>query len=235
MIKDLELFSEKECEELEERILRLEGQFYSEFPGSYLRCLGYPIYLTCLQKVKRDPQEIKKFNQLMESKFQDVLKKLIQFMEIELGETVYLDPEVAYPGFHVIKVPGLEKAPANFHQDTEYTYLAYFHPHLKVLKNGPYLSFTSLLSKEESLISGLHYLNDPKLTHEYLISHSDRETHNRELLQIASFHKYQRGRINLHTKLAHTLYGENRGQEERFRISLQGHVIKTDHGYLLYW
>src|SRR5690606_38537989 len=127
MIKALELFSEDECEDLESRILQQEAHFYSEFPGSYLRCLGYPIYLTCLQKIQRNPIQIQRFNLLMERNFRDVLDKLMGFFEKELQEKVYLDSDVAYPGFHVIKVPAQDKAPANFHHDTEYTFLAHFH------------------------------------------------------------------------------------------------------------
>jgi hypothetical protein len=230
LLKTKDFYSSEEVKHLHDRVISHKDLATKQ--DNLLHFIGYPYYVNMMNKIPRDPTKVKAFNDVMKLHFSDVLKKLISFFETELGETVYIDERISYPGFHLIKIPAMGESMINFHQDTEYLDIGRDFPDLMIDPKKPGPSFTILLSQEPDLNAGLLYLEGPGFTHEKLVGGAGRS---QGLRALSSYFPYTPGMINIHSELAHSVFAQNISKDVLLRVSLQGHLIKTIRGYLLFW
>lgn len=202
-----------------------------KFAHEHIFYIGCPFYITNLSGKVRNSQTIAQHTDLMHVHFNDLLQKTISFFEDQLQKTVYIDPRVSIPGFHLIPCwPGLLEV-KNYHFDIDYQQIAQNLPDLGI-RSPLHKTFTLLISDHENLSAGLNYIvPTPQID-----SESIKDIPFKKLQLIAKRHLYESGKLNiLHGPIAHNIYSFNKDNKPLMRVTYQGNLVETSKGFLLYW
>lgn len=157
-------------------------------------------------KTPEYPREIVFSNMILFDRFADVYEALQKFFEGYLGEKVYLDPNLAYPSFHIVMAdPFFLTHGGVWHED---------YPHETLgLGNEDPLTFTVAIELPTGG-GGLDYMEDGHQKHiayneGSIVVHNGNITH-----RIASFKDCKLG---------------------DYRITLQGHLIRRNGRLVMFW
>jgi len=229
MIESFELFSNDQCDKILKKLDGLEDLFYLYVEDFYVA--GWPFYIH--KEIYTENEKKFKYNKIFNNVFKEELKILINRFEEYLGEKVYTDSQLGLPGFHkTIGKPGL-KSLVNFHFDDFKQFQKGLYPELGVLNSTQY-NFTIQLTDNGMNSSGLCFFEDKLSTKLNLIRAKKTEVAHLDPSLIKKT-IYKRGSVNIHKDLMHSIFFENNSSKEQVRITLQGVLMKTSKGYLIFW
>jgi hypothetical protein len=192
---------------------------------------GYPFYIN---KEVYEENEIKhKYNEVFKNIFKDEFAIITQAFEQYLGENVYTHPDLALPGFHRIIGKPYSKSLVNFHFDDFKQFSHGLYPELGVCNSTQY-NFTIQLTNNVKGSSGLSFISDKLSKKLNVIGAKKTEVTNLDSNLINKV-LYERGSINVHKDLMHSIFFENNSPNEEQRITLQGVLMQTEKGYLIFW
>lgn len=170
-------------------------------------------------------------NEMMRNVFPDLLEKLKKYFGAVVGEPCYFADDFSYPGFHIFGIGPHSVRPLWFHYDDVRAILEKDYPQFGVTEKSKQLTFTALLDSPPGLTAGLLYFQDEKLGNKVIKSGASR---NAELEKFATFHGYALGEMNYYERPVHSVYGRNDSDVYLERVTLQGHLVQTNRGFLFF-
>jgi hypothetical protein len=221
-----DLLTETECASLAKRVVELRSHWTQRSPGFY--SLGAASYIDAVGPVGGYVAAAKRINAILLRSFSSLYRDLTDFLEELLDEPVRPDGARAAPGFHVFEYNG-----ANRGHDDE-TPRAHFdlqwrsaYPDLTPTGT---LSFTLLIEAPSGGASmavwDLRYqdaLNGVTFR-DYATRHKPQRV------------DYAPGRLVMHDGLVlHAIGAAGINNPSGRRITLQGHGIRLDRSWLIYW
>jgi hypothetical protein len=217
----------EECLGISERIHGLKSSWIRR--GNHFFTLGTASYIDAVSSTTNYQTSAKEQNCLLLKSFEGLLQRVRAFVEHLTGENAFFDESFALPGFHIFTFHGEDRGKENVasraHFDLQW---------MNVLKGRvprATLSFTlpiQLPSGGASMaVWPIHYSAFRAVgvsASDYAMSHPFRRI------------EYVPGRLVAHDGLIlHAIGAESTPSSEGFRITLQGHGIKLEEGWMLYW
>ncbi len=183
------------------------------------------------QRLPDHEARLKTHNEFMRSVFPDLLEKLKHHFESILGRPCFFADELSYPGFHIFAIPPRTVRPLWFHYDDARSILENEYQQFGVTKSSRQLTFTCLLDSPPGLTAGLLYFPDQKMGFKVMSSGVSRQS---DLEKFATFHEYSLGEMNFYERPVHSVYGRNDSDFYVDRVTLQGHIVETKTGLLMF-
>jgi hypothetical protein len=190
------------------------------------------IYGTPVDSNYERKQMIPGHNQFMRAHFPELLERLKVFFEAHLGSPCFYADEISYPGFHIFQVLPHKWRPTWFHSDDVVPNVMREYPHFGVTKDSRQLTFTILLDAPPGLSSGLLYFTNHELGKKVMTYEGFRHP---EFHEFATLHSYTVGEMNLYEKPVHSVFGKNDTDGILERVTVQGLVMETALGNLIFW
>jgi hypothetical protein len=229
MIDSLKLFSTEECEIILKKLDSIDDFFLLSSENFYVA--GYPFYIN--KKVYEENEIKHKYNEVFNNIFKDEFAVMTKVFEEYLGANVYTHPDLAMPGFHKVIGESYSKSLVNFHFDDFKQFSHGLYPELGFTNSTQY-NFTIQLTNNVKGSSGLSFYSVKLSKKLNIISATKTEVANLDSGLINNVH-YERGSINVHKNLMHSIFFENNSPSEAQRITLQGVLKQTEKGYLIFW
>jgi hypothetical protein len=222
-----DLLTADECADIARRVINLRSHwrrrsnagFYSLGAASYLDSPGQTdAYLCAAQRT----------NPLLLRAFPDLYRRVARFLEALLDKDVQLDADRAVPGFHIFVLDGADRghddAAPRAHFDLQWQ-----HAYPGQTPTGT-LSFTLLIEEPSGgaamAIWNMHY-------QDALFGANGRDHAMRRRPQRVA---YSPGRLVVHDGLMlHAIGAVGARCASGRRITLQGHGVRFDKGWRLYW
>jgi hypothetical protein len=228
LISQHDLLGEAECAAIRDRVLALREHWTPRSSGT-LYTLGAASYLDAPHQRDAYLEAARAGNPLLHASFAGILERLRQFFEELLAEAVFFDHQYALPGFHVFVLHGGDRGrddPApRAHFDLQWMHVL----------PGPAplgtLSFTVPIETPEGGAS-------MAIWH---ARYQDAVRRGFSAGEYASQHPWQtltytRGRMVVHDGCVLHAIGPAPGPAPKgFRITLQGHGVRSPMGWMLYW
>jgi hypothetical protein len=230
-LREVPLLTPDESEGVRQTVHSLKAHFRRRGPFPFFT-LGTPSYIDnalgpagLLQRVAQD-------NPLMAKHFQGFYDRVLGALREVTGEKVSLDPAFAFPGFHIFLSDEAFKQPlASVHFDHQFLHYDWS-PHYRQVDLSKLLSFT-LPVRLPASGGGLRIWD---LTHEEAQKLPKQEY---DAIRHGSDFKYQPytvGRLVIHSgHHLHQIAPATDIQEDDERITLQGHALYTEKGWVAYW
>ncbi len=226
--------SAEEAREIVTVVDRLSPYYTSRFMESGLEfwTLGTSVYID-LDKAHGEGSRYTK--SIMSGELHSFYEKVFSTLSAHFGVPVSSPRFVNQPGFHIFKnLSGLPRGVAYggaIHKDRQFESSLFTFPYTDVL------SFTMIL-EEPSLGSSVNYWDDDSLSDrmetKYFCGESD--DLKRDLLAGVKSYDYKVGEICVHDgQTLHQIANMVDVLEGERRISLQGHGVLTDTGYIVYF
>ncbi len=242
--KQLQIFSKNECNKYIDKIYKLKHRWISRCKSAPFYTLGMAAYLDG----KNDYNDILKrdiYNRILSENFNDLYIKVVETLSIVLNTKVELYDKSAIPGFHIFLPHGLLKDAHATHGKTPHidTQFKYVFPE-KGIKQEDFISFTLTLSCGDG--SGLNIwkpeipLSDNVLDSidvNSIAGYQGQDALSRYSTQAVysrpTFIRYNIGSIFIHHGIF--FHYPVLSAEKIARITLQGHGVKRDEKFLLFW
>jgi hypothetical protein len=231
-LESIPMLSPEECERACDAVLETRSDWRRRHPVCEFFTLGVASYLDASDgRFPEYREHALRLNPCLYRRFDWLYRRLESTMSAFTGESVSYDEELAHPGFHIFLGNESQEHFASRHydlQDRNIDWSRYRSP-----ESDRHLSFTLVL-RLPTAGSGLYVwdVNDnqlqamiPQDRHEYL-----------ELHQTPTYHPYQIGELVIHD--GHYLHQIARIRQMcrgDQRITLQGHSLRTEKGWVLYW
>jgi hypothetical protein len=171
-------------------------------------------------------------NVFMKETFPDVIERIKNFFTDYLGSHCYYADDVGFPGFRIFTIPPKRKRSLWFHNDFVNDIFEKQFPRFGVKPTSRLYTFIVLLDDPEGLTAGLLYVPDKKIGDKIMSFVIPR--HN-EFETFAQLHVYKKGEINILKACTHSIYARNDSDQVKERVTLQGHLIETPSGFLIFW
>lgn len=198
--------------------------------------LGTALYLDAVSDFNEYKNKAKKTNKLLLENFSFLYERLQQVLEKELKEKVVYEEDLALPGFHIFVSPQNEEESSyikntipSIHFDLQFMQVNW--PY-KIVETDKTISFTLAISLP-SAGAGLNYWdmmyeNYPGISNNILTEVSQsKERH---------YCAYKEDKIVIHTGLTlHQLDMPKELKKDDSRITMQGHAIRCDGVWRIYW
>jgi hypothetical protein len=175
---------------------------------------------------------IRDHNSFMQKTFPDLLDLVKTYFENFLGKPCFYNPGTSLPGFRIFTIPPVTKRALWFHNDLVNGAIMEQLPDLGVTDSSRLMTFIVLLDDPPGLTSGLLYFPDSALGAKIMSYHVARHS---DFEEFARLEIYKPGEINIFEECTHSIYAKNDSTETRERVTLQGHLIETPAGYLIFW
>jgi hypothetical protein len=223
------LFDAAECKAIGETVLALKAH-WTERPGVKYRTLGAAAYLDAAAGHADYAARAKVANPLLADRFAGPLERVREFFAAFFREDVFYDPSCALPGFHIFSMADHDASRDNV-ADRAHFDLQWMHAMPGRAPPRRTLSFTlpiqhpaagaSLafwpMRREQLALTGV-------APRDYAASHPCRIV------------KYRRGHVVVHDgDILHAIGPVPRSAPRGYRITLQGHGVRTPRGWMLYW
>lgn len=221
-----DLLSESECHAIRNIVLDLERYWVRRVNGFFT--LGLASYLDAPQAFA-DMVQVRRSNGLLIESFNQLLEQVRAFFEQLLGGSTYLASALGLPGFHIFRFQGEDRSNDNValraHFDLQW---------MKALPGMTPMSTLSFTLPIELPVGGASMAIWP----------TRYEIFSQSCLSMAEFttkYPYQTityvpGRIVVHDGLIlHAIGRSFVPRPSGWRITLQGHGIRTSQGWMLYW
>jgi hypothetical protein len=221
-----DILSHSECQALRDVVMRLEP--YWMYRASGFSTLGLASYLDAPQRFG-DLEDVGKSNALLLGAFDELLERVRKFFEQLLGESVFLASDCALPGFHIFRFQGEDRSNDNAapraHFDLQW---------MKAMPNMTPLSTLSFTLPIEQPSGGASMVIWPARYHAFCLSgvSMSEYTANYPSQTIT----YVPGRILVHDGLIlHAIGPASVARPTGWRVTFQGHGVRTVRGWMLYW
>jgi hypothetical protein len=217
----------EDCAEIRARVLALRNRWTDRVLGRFYT-LGAAAYLDATDKHDAYLAAARETNPVLQENFDAVLELVREFFEEFLGDSVFYDPHLALPGFHVFTSTGADRtddvAP-RAHFDMQWMHAIPGH------EPQATLSFTLPIEQPSGgaclAVWPARYMDAVRLGFaacDFAARHPWQRV------------TYERGRIVIHD--GHVLHaiGPSADPNPRgYRITLQGHGVRMPKGWMLYW
>ncbi len=215
-----------DCVAIAQRVLALERHWTVRSPGSFYT-LGAASYLDAPDRHEAYLAAAQATNPLLRREFADAHEQVREFFEEWLGDAVFYNSDCALPGFHVFVTQGGEPARDEVAQRAHFD-MQWEHAIPGRVPQGT-LSFTLPIEIPKGGASmavwPARYQDAVRLG---FSARSYAATHPCRLVE------YEPGRIVVHDGWVLHAIGPSPGPRG-YRITLQGHGVRTPDGWMLYW
>lgn len=227
----LDVLSETECSTARETIYELQPYWVVRKPTIPFYTLGAASYLDAKFGFDNYRKSAERYNPVLREHFTWLLDRVADRLASHLGEPVECSSIMAVPGFHIyLSCKLFQKPIASVHFDLQYKNLEWEQPG-QCHFDRP-LSFTLPLALPEKG-GGLNTWNVDYEDVRGLDSEAFKEVVNSATQQ---YHTYSLGKMYIHS--GHTLHQAAPGRDIQWtdeRITLQGHALKCNGCWQLYW
>ena len=222
-----DLLDADECASVARQVEALRPHWQRRSQGSFFS-LGTAAYLDAPGRQEAYLDSARRTNPVLLEAFPDLQHRVAHFLAELLAEKVVIDTERAVPGFHIFLLDGSERG------RDEPARRAHFDLQWRDAYPGPEptgtLSFTLPIEAPSGGASmavwNMHY-HDALLgagSAEHALSHRPRQI------------DYTPGRLVIHDGLIlHAIGAAGEARPRGRRITLQGHAVRIDQGWRLYW
>jgi hypothetical protein len=224
-----DILNSGECDRARDQVIALRDNWTKRSDGGGFFTLGAAAYLDGPHQHSSYLAAASEINPVLSHSFDWLHERVRQFFEEFFGEAVFFDPQFAAPGFHVFVFNG--------HNQSQDNVARRAHFDLQWMQAMPgavpsaVLSFTLLVEEPTGGASmalwHARYEQAARLgvtAVEYASKHSP---------QIV---RHSRGRILVHDGYAlHAIGPSCEAAPTGLRITLQGHGVRLQRGWLLYW
>lgn len=226
-VRHLPILSPEECAAIANRVHELRGHWLPRQPGFYT--LGYATYMDCRDPVSRLRyfDDAPRLNEVLLDHFQPLYHSVIAALEEALGAPCELAKRQAIPGFHMwlgLGIPHLGFDVASVHFDLQY------------LDNGLCGIGWPMAADVVSLTLPMRLPKAGGGLNIWDIRHPEPAGYDVWPFTRMSRVRYNAGSLVLHTgHELHQIAPVERIEDGDERICLQGHAIRQDGRWLLYW
>jgi len=234
MIRAIDFIKEQERLEILSKIHELKPFWKYRVP--MFSTLGTTLYLDGVHNFDYYRNASKKTNQILSEHFSSLYRHLKELLQNELKEEVQYEETLALPGFHIFSAPQnedelalLKRNAPSIHFDVQFLSVPWNYKNVE--KDRP-ISFTAALQLPAAG-SGLNYWD---ITYEEHKSLSKPQME--KLLQSKETHycPYQEGKIVIHDGFTmHQIAVPKEFKADDLRITLQGHLVRCDQVWRVYW
>jgi hypothetical protein len=222
-----DLLDEDECAAIARQVGSLHPHWLRRSQGSFYS-LGTAAYLDAPGRHEAYLESARRTNPVLLDAFPDLENRVARFLAELLAETVAVDTERAVPGFHIFLLDGSDRG------RDEPARRAHFDLQWRDAYPGPEptgtLSFTLPIETPTGGASmavwNMHYHDALLGAHatDHALSHRPRQI------------DYIPGRIVIHDGLIlHAIGAAGEARPRGRRITLQGHAVRFDQRWRLYW
>ncbi|MCC7386535.1 MAG: hypothetical protein IT384_32145 [Deltaproteobacteria bacterium] len=231
---ELEVASDAECRRARDEVHALRERWISRDHRAPFFTLGAASYIDA--QYAPDPRHYHSLalahNFVLRERFGWLHQRLLDRLSEALGAPAYFARKMALPGFHIfLSHSAFEERVCSVHIDLQHNLLDW-DPDEAVDRESP-LSFTLPVAVPASGAGLLIWnatladdaaLADPAFCRGWSLAHPPEH------------HRYRLGRMALHRGLSvHQIAPFQMAQPSDERITLQGHAIKSVHGWAVYW
>ncbi len=217
-----------ECSEARDQVVELRPHWTTRTAETFFT-LGAASYLDAVKRHDQYVSAAKKQNQLLHQSFHWLHERVRTFFEELLEEPVYFQPGYALPGFHIFTLNGEDRSQDNMAARAHFD-LQWMHAIPGVQPLGT-LSFT--LPIEEPSGGASMAIWHVRYNEARQLGFSATDYASKHSPQIVS---YARGRVVIHDGFVlHAIGKSTVRAASGLRITLQGHGVRLDDGWLLYW
>lgn len=231
--REIPLLTDEECSEFAARVHAAQEDWIRRDPARPFWTLGTASYLDAAESgFDEYARRAQSTNPQICQAFDALHRKVMSALADATGESVRMEPRLAVPGFHVIGGhPDYTKEFASAHFDRQYTLIEWSAEDAVDIDRQ--LSFTLPLQLPRNG-AGLTVWNVDWLS--VRNKEGDWKESAREALASPREIRYSRGTLVLHGgHLLHRIAPMVDPQPDDFRITLQGHLIRGDSGWIVYW
>lgn len=234
MIKAIDFLSDQERRHILEKIYELKLNWTYRSP---MFCtLGTALYLDATSSFLAYQILAGKTNTILLEHFPQLYPLLKNILQRELQDEVVFESSLALPGFHIFTAPQndaemylMKHHQPSIHFDLQFTQAKW--PYNNIESNRP-ISFTAAI-KLPSSGGGLNYWD---IVHEdyHKLSDDDQQAlfQSKERL----YCPYQEGKIVIHDGFTlHQIAVPDEVKRDDQRITLQGHAVRCDQVWRVYW
>lgn len=236
MFEQVDFLDADECRRAADLVHALRPHWEPRLPDAPFFTLGAASYMDATPAARRMQyyEKAARLNPILDENFGWLYSRLTRLLEERLGGTCAVEPRAARPGFHVfLPVPLFQSSLASIHVDLQYELLDW--------RDHPQPDFENPMSFTASIVlprggGGLHTWDVPwetvrglsRQAIEQLVSSSPPE-----------LRRYTPGGIVLHS--GHTVHQIaplpriEPGDMRDARITLQGHAVRSDGTWWVYW
>jgi hypothetical protein len=236
MFEQIDFLDAEECRRTADLVHSLRPHWEPRLPDAPFFTLGAASYMDAAPAARRAQyyEKAGRLNPILDGNFDWLYKRLMGLLEQHLGAKCAVEPRAARPGFHIfLPVPLFQNSLASIHVDLQYELLDW--------RDHPQPDFENPMSFTASIVlprggGGLHTWDVPwetvrglsRQAIEKLVSSSPPELRH-----------YTAGGIVLHS--GHTVHQIaplpriEPGDMRDARITLQGHAVKSDGTWWVYW
>ena len=224
------LLTAVEAEAIREGVHALRDHWIQRRPDCPFFTLGTASYLDGDDGFATYRERAAATNPLLERHFGELLETVRATLEEELGEACRYTPELARPGFHVYQSSPLFQTAGKVHYDLQFEKIEWEDPSVD-LENQ--LSFTLPVALPRAggglLVWNVDYREVRRMFQEVRrrVLAENREP---------ELHPYRVGELVSHPGyLLHQIAPMPDMEPEDERITLQGHAVRGEDGWILYW
>jgi len=211
--RDYECFNKTECITISERVKILKNIWETRKYGTF-KTLGKAVYLN-------DHYE-KNINKILINNFKHMYEIIANKLSKILQEPVYFKSDGFIPGFHIFERSFANNLPImSIHLDQQ-QYFVNWKDQSLCDYNNPY-TFTVCFEKPKSG-AGIYIFDGRLESNAYDVTKRDKE-----------YIEYKLGYLNIHDGLNWHMISHKNIREGEYRITLQGHLLKYDNKWLIYW
>jgi len=236
MIHTTSFLNDQECQDILEKIYQLKTHWTQRYP---MFCtLGTALYLDAANHsdFSSYQNKMKKTNKILLKHFPLLYHRLKEILQEELKEDVFYEETLALPGFHIFNTPQneeelflIQQFPPSIHFDLQFLQAKWTY---KQMETHRPISFTAAI-KLPAHGSGLNYWD---ITYKDYHNLSVPEKDALFLSKKCHYCPYQEGKIAIHHGLTlHQIAIPTKYTKDDVRITLQGHLIRCDKAWRVYW
>lgn len=232
----LSALSGADCAEIEARVLALRPRWSTRrWRGTFT--IGRATYADAANGADAQREyhdQLPAANRLLRERFGDLLELVRARLERHLGEPVAFYERAALPGFHIFAPPGIPVGDRGTpHFDLQHRYIAWPSPP----DEGRLLSFTLPIATPAAG-AGMDLWDLTQPEYQRIARGGDAELSREQVIRTTPMVRcpYVPGRLHLQSRmLLHRIAGIPSVAPDDLRITLQGHAVRLDGRWLLYW
>jgi hypothetical protein len=223
-----DLLDPDDCIRICDRVIALKNCWAERSPGNFYT-LGVASYLDATDRHDAYIAGARITNPVLRKNFDATLEQVRKFFEDFFGDTVFYDPHYALPGFHIFAMKGVDRSNDDValraHFDMQWMHAIPGH-----VPRGT-LSFT--LPIEQPSGGASMAIWPARYKDALRLGFTARDYAARHPWQRVT---YECGRIVVHDGyVLHAIGPASDPAPLGYRITLQGHGVRTSIGWMLYW
>jgi hypothetical protein len=217
-----------ECQQTLDRVVRLRNHWTVRSADSFFT-LGAASYLDATTRHDVYLEGARERNPILQTSFDWLHERVRIFFEELLEEPVFFRSDYALPGFHIFALKGEDRGPDNVAARAHFD-LQWMHA-IPGLNPGGTLSFTLPIEEPSGGSSmALWHVRYSEAVQLGITATAYASKHSPQIV------RYSRGRVVVHDGFVlHAIGNSTIRNPSGYRITLQGHGVRLDDGWLLYW